>query len=126
MWNLPARIRTACWSPTSDIIVYALFRGHTVYSLALSQLDQDSGELGAAAQWRRAIHAQDVLFFQKDDFEAKQQDPGGPVGNGQPTTVEIAQLAWEPWGGDRLAIVFHRTRQGSAAGTLLLYTIWRL
>jgi hypothetical protein len=45
----------------------------------------------------------DLLLFQKDDFSAAAEGQS----DDQSRNVQIAQLSWEPWGGERLAILFH-------------------
>ncbi len=118
VWNTPACVQTAVWSPTSDVLLYTLRRGATVYSISISAdaiADEFDPAAPAEARYPRALEPKDVIFFQKDTFLAPRSrtnrtDGGSTAEEGTQRTqgqeVEIVDLAWESWGGDRLAIVF--------------------
>lgn len=145
VWNTPACVQTAAWSPTSDVLLYSLRRGATVYSLSIgvdAMADEFDPAAPAEARYPRALEPNDVIFFQKDTFASKSctsdrtdgsgddDATGGEKHRRQIQQVEIVDLAWESWGGDRLAIVFRdrpivatRAAEQSLTAEVALYSI---
>jgi hypothetical protein len=140
VWNTPACVQTAAWSPTSDVLLYTLRRGATVYSISIDSdaiADEFDPAAPAEARYPRALEPKDVIFFQKDTFAPKsctsdREDVKGGGGGGanvggeqraREQQVEIVDLAWESWGGDRLAIVFRDGSRRPASSEVALYSI---
>ena len=140
VWNTPACVQTAAWSPTSDVLLYTLRRGATVYSISIDSdaiADEFDPAAPAEARYPRALEPKDVIFFQNDTFAPKsctsdREDANGGGGGGanvggeqraQEQRVEIVDLAWESWGGDRLAIVFRDGSRRPASSEVALYSI---
>ena len=69
----------------------------------------------------RSLEPADVLFFQKDDFS---EVAGGSSATQQDVDLEIAELSWDPWCGERLVILFRRTAGGNSDNTeVALYNV---